>query len=345
MKKKVAAFDLEGPLSPMDHAMEVMRIVPEGEKVFAVLSRYDDLLTLEGRVGYEPGDTLVLILPFLLFHRIKPEDLIEASKKAGLIKGSKELVSELKKDGWYIYIISTSYCQHAQSIGERLDIEKENIYCTDLKKMDFNKRLDKETSSLLKETENYILSNLYSDGLDSGGKDLSIKPYLDRFFWHELKSTAISSLMDEIKVMGGTRKKEALKEIAEINGVSLSKIVAVGDSITDFPMLKAVNEAGGLAIVFNGNEFSLPYGTASVASTDLRDIRLLMDRWVENGREGVKQAILLDSRLQTPDSRLSKEQGYYHWLEGVGKEEMNEILKLHKEFRKKVRGEITARLG
>lgn len=343
--KKVIAFDLEGPLSPMDHAMEVMGIVPDGEKVFAVLSRYDDLLTLEGRTGYEPGDTLILIIPFLLLHRIRPEEMIEVSKRAGLVKGSKELISQLKEDRWQVYIISTSYCQHALTIGKKLGIVKNNIYCTDLKRIKFDKRLDKGTESLLKETENRILSNLYSDRLDSGEKDNAIKPYLDRFFWYELKNTSIGSFMDEIKVMGGTRKREALRGIAEKNGISFAEVVAIGDSITDFPMLKAVNEAGGLAIVFNGNEFSLPYGTVSVASTDLRDIRLITDKWSEGGREGVRQAVLLDFGLQASDSRLKKEGPYYNWLEGINKEEMNEILKLHKEFRKKVRGEITARLG
>ncbi|MEK6692395.1 MAG: HAD hydrolase family protein [Nitrospirota bacterium] len=326
-RKRIIAFDLEGPLSPMDHAMEVMGIVPEGEKVFAVLSRYDDLLTIEGRAGYEPGDTLVLIFPFLLLHRIKPEDLIEVSKRAGLVKGSKELVSELKKDGWDIYIISTSYCQHARSIGDRLGVEKGDIFCTDLTKIDFDKKLDRETESLLKETENYILSNLYSNKLDSGEKDLSIKPYLDRFFWHELKSTSIGHFMNDIKVMGGTKKREALEGIAERDGITLKDIVAVGDSITDFPMLKAVNEAGGLAIVFNGNEFSLPYGTVSVASTDLRDIRLLVDKWVENGREGVRQVFNppSPSLLKGGKGGFIGEGPYYHWLEGLKKEEMDEI--------------------
>jgi energy-converting hydrogenase A subunit R len=342
--KKVIAFDLEGPLSPMDHAMEVLGIVPEGEKVFSVLSRYDDLLTLEGRAGYEPGDTLVLILPFLSLHRIKPKDLTDVSKKAGLVKGSKELIFQLKKDGWQVYIISTSYCQHALSVGERLGIKKENIYCTDLKKIDFNRRLDKETVSILKEMEDYILSNLYYGKLDSGEKDSLMKPYLDRFFWTDLKHTSIGRLISEIKVMGGTRKREALKGIAEKNGISFAEVVVIGDSITDFPMLKAVNEAGGLAIVFNGNEFSLPYGTVSVASTDLRDIVPLADKWLEGGRAGVNQAIS-DFRLQTPDSRLKEAGPYYHWLEGLSKEEMDRILKIHKTFRKMVRGEVTARLG
>ncbi len=344
MKKRIIAFDLEGPLSPMDHAMEVMGLVPEGEKVFAVLSRYDDLLTIEGRAGYEPGDTLVLILPFLLHHRIKPEDLIEVSKRAGLVRGSKELISQLKELRWEVYIISTSYCQHAVNIGERLGVDKSHIFCTDLTRISLDKLIDLETETLIKETEKYILSNLYSGRLDSGEKDASIKPYLDRFFWYELKSTSLGSIMNEIKVMGGTKKREALKEIAEINGISLSEIGAVGDSITDFPMLKAVNEAGGLAIAFNGNEFSLPYGTVSVASIDLRDIHLIIDRWVENGREGVKQAVLTGIRGQ--GSGIKVDDGpFYHWLEGLSKEEMDEILKLHKKFRKRVRGEVTARLG
>ena len=57
--------------------------------------------------------------------------------------------------------------------------------------------------------------------------------------------------------------------------------------LTGYPdmgsVLKAVNEEGGLAIVFNGNKFSLPYGTASVASTDLIDILPLVNIWLEKG--------------------------------------------------------------
>lgn len=339
-RKKVIAFDLEGPLSPMDHAMEVLGIAPNGEKVFAVLSRYDDLLTLEGKEGYEPGDTLMLIIPFLLLHNIKPEDMIDVSRRADLIKGSKELITLFKKDGWEVYIISTSYCQHARSIGERLGVEKDHIFCTDLSGIGLDKKLDNNTEVFLKQAEQYILSELYSDNLDSGEKDSMMKPYLDKFYWEEMKKTPLGSLMDKIKVMGGTRKREALREIAGKNGLSLGDVIAIGDSITDFPMLRAVNEEGGLAIVFNGNEFSLPYGTVSVASTDLRDIALLANKWMETGREGVR------SEIQSPKSEIQTNVGpYYHWLEGLSKEKLKGILKLHKTFRKKVRGEITARLG
>ena len=69
------AFDLIGPLSPQDNAYDLMKLFPNGDRVFEVLSRYDDLLTLEEKEGYEPGDTLALIVPFLVLHNITEENI------------------------------------------------------------------------------------------------------------------------------------------------------------------------------------------------------------------------------------------------------------------------------
>lgn len=63
-------FDLEGALTPQDNAHELMKLFPRGHKIFEVISRYDDLLTLECRPDHEPGDTLALIIPFLVYHGI-----------------------------------------------------------------------------------------------------------------------------------------------------------------------------------------------------------------------------------------------------------------------------------
>jgi energy-converting hydrogenase A subunit R len=63
-------FDMEGPLSIQDNAYELMKLFPDGGQVFEVISRYDDLRALEGRDDYDPGDTLALIIPFLIHHGI-----------------------------------------------------------------------------------------------------------------------------------------------------------------------------------------------------------------------------------------------------------------------------------
>ena len=60
------AFDLEGPLSPQDNAYELMKLFPDGGRVFEVISRYDDLLTLEDRQDYDVTMTRLFIFINLL---------------------------------------------------------------------------------------------------------------------------------------------------------------------------------------------------------------------------------------------------------------------------------------
>ena len=126
----IVCFDLEGPLSPQDNAYEVMGLFKNGHRIFETISRYDDLLALEGKEDYEAGDTLMLIAPFLVYHCITEDDIKLVSKKAMLVEGAHDLISELKKNAFEPYIISTSYEQHAHSIGSRLGIPVTNIAST-----------------------------------------------------------------------------------------------------------------------------------------------------------------------------------------------------------------------
>ncbi|GAI19474.1 unnamed protein product, partial [marine sediment metagenome] len=123
-------FDLEGPLAPQDNAYELMKLFPDGDKIFETISRYDDLLTLEGREDYEPGDTLALIAPFLAYHGVKERQITTMGQEAKLTPGADELVSRLKSRGWQIFCISTGYEQYALAITQRLGIPYQNVACT-----------------------------------------------------------------------------------------------------------------------------------------------------------------------------------------------------------------------
>jgi energy-converting hydrogenase A subunit R len=133
-------FDLEGPLSPQDNAYEVMKLAKNGGTVFEALSKYDDILALKGRTGYEPGDTLKLIVPFLIYYGITEQDIKTVSERAVLVDGMKETVDWLRGEGIPVRIISTSYQQHAHSVGERLGVSKDDIASTllDFKSMHSN---------------------------------------------------------------------------------------------------------------------------------------------------------------------------------------------------------------
>lgn len=341
--RPLIAFDLEGPLSPMDHAFEAMALIEGGHQVFSVLSRYDDLLTLEGREGYEPGDTLSLVVPFLLYHRLTEGDLARVSQGAGLVAGARELVAGLKDEGWLVHIISTSYRQHAHGIARRLEVpiksgEHLMVYCTELPLDSYYQGLGQEDFSLVERVEREIREDLYIEDLESGEKDVEIRECLHEFYWEQLQGTPLGDIFTSLKVMGGRRKVRAVETILRRNQAYLEDIAVVGDSITDFQMLKGVEAGGGLAVVFNGNMYALPHGTCALASLDLRALRPLLDNWRQGGREKVRQEVLARGNEKDPEGPC------YDWLVGRDPDTLPEILARHKNIRTLVRGRA-ARLG
>jgi energy-converting hydrogenase A subunit R len=281
----VVCFDLEGPLSPQDNACEVMGLIPNGHQIFELVSRYDDLLALEGKPGYEPGTTLALVAPFLVLHGLSGEDVKRVSAQASLVGGAGELIADLQREGWSVHIISTSYQQHAWQTAQKLGVEPNNVACTSFPLTRYRKQLEDGDVALLVQAEQDIL------GLYPPQDDEEIKKRLDRFFWADLPQTRLGKVLEEIKVMGGKRKAEAAQGFAERRGGTLADVVAVGDSITDAAMLRAVHESGGLAVAFNANQYALPHAAVGLASADLRELRPVLAAWREGGRERVKSAL------------------------------------------------------
>jgi energy-converting hydrogenase A subunit R len=324
---KVICFDLEGPLSPQDNAYEVMGLIDNGLRIFETISRYDDLLALEEREGYEAGDTLALIAPFLVFHDITEDDIIGVSKKAMLVEGASDLISELKENGWDVNIISTSYEQHAYNIGRQLGVPVEKINCT---KFPLNKYLDE-----LKDVDSSIITQVEREILEMYPpiNDMKVKMRLDNFFFSNLTQSPLGRIMFDMEVVGGERKVTAAKRIANEHNIELKDLVVVGDSITDFKMLQATNEAGGMAVAFNGNQYAIPHSTICIATTNMMDMYPMLEEWDEGGRESV---------IETYEGRKDKKEPFIH----VCKEEENldEVIDIHKKVRNEVRGRA-AKLG
>ena len=319
-------FDLEGPLSPQDNAYELMKLIPNGASIFEVISRYDDILALERRPGYEPGDTLALIVPFLLHHRIAEKTIADFAEKAGLVAGARELISKLKDRGWEIYCISTSYQQYAIRIAQRVGMVAENVACTRFPLDEYHIRLRQSDFGELKSVEEDLLTMRPVDD------DPRIKKRLDRFYWADLPQVELGAVVAEVKPMGGQRKVDALMRFA--GGRPLSRAIAVGDSITDWKMLEAVRKAGGLAVAFNANEYALPYVTMGLASTSLGDLFEVAEAWRLGHRETAEALVRSKEREGGHGDR-----GYFHWLEG--RASLEEPLQIHKRIRRLVREEAS----
>ncbi len=320
------AFDLEGPLSPQDNAYELMKLFPNGDRIFEIISRYDDLLTLEEREDYEPGDTLALIVPFLVLHDISEDNIDTLASKASLTGGAAKLISWLEIESWKVFCITTTYQQYATHLTQKLGIYAHNVASTPFPLDKLRITLCKEDATLLQQAEQDILT------MSPVTDDDRIKQRLDHFFWEKLPATNLGMAIKEIKPVGGRRKVAALKKFADKYGQPLSNWVVVGDSITDFRMLQAVEKEGGLAIAFNANEYALPYSTMSLASTFISDLTEILEAWQKDKRKGAEKIVKEKEKIGGAGDK-----GYFHWLSG--RENIDEVIKIHKRIRRMVREE------
>ena len=162
--------------------------------------------------------------------------------------------------------------------------------------------------------------------------DERIKQSLNYFFWEKLPTTELGKAIKEVKPIGGRRKVAALKKFADTHQQPLSNWVVIGDSITDFRMLQAVKEEGGLAIAFNANEYVLPYSTMSLASTFISDLTEVLQALQKGKRSEVEKIVKRKEKISGMGDR-----GYFHWLSG--RENIDEVIEIHKRIRRLVREE------
>jgi len=225
-----------------------------------------------------------------------------------------------------VHIISTSYEQHAYQIGAELGVSRDHIACTRLNLEDLRGRLTDDDIACIRDIEEEILST---------GDEEAVFQRLDDFYFGELKETALGDIFSQVRVVGGARKVRAMEEIAASHGMTPGDVVVVGDSITDFAMLGCVRDAGGIAIVFNGNEYAVPYANIALSGTDiglLREFALAC----ACGDDAIELARTLEHDYRR-DPRVD-------CLTSADADKIADVVEAHKQFRKLVRGEA-AKLG
>ena len=132
--KRAFISDCEGPISKNDNAFEVTsHYVPDGDKLFTVISRYDDVLAdVLKRPGYKAGDTLKLILPFLNAYDLTDQKTQEFSAQSlVLIPNVKDTLQYVRNIA-HAFIVSTSYEHYIKALCQALNFPYENTYCTEV---------------------------------------------------------------------------------------------------------------------------------------------------------------------------------------------------------------------
>ncbi|MFX1455438.1 MAG: HAD hydrolase family protein [Promethearchaeota archaeon] len=275
-KKLVCCWDLEGPISVIDFAAEIGKILSKKSKLnlqnydmgefFRMISNYDDYLIDTPGIKeqlqipeYQPGDTLRLMAPLYAANYTDEELVHLAKNNLGLLPGSKELMKILHKK-WDVYVISTSYTHFAHNVTSVLGISDDHVYCTKLNIQELKKGLD----NIEKDVER-LLNQIFQKYIKRDKDLVSIIEDLNNFFWKHNDSDYLK-VMNKVKVRGGKRKEVAVEEISIRTGIPISQMIAIGDSITDIDMLGRLSNENGISISFNGNRFSLKRANIAVTT-------------------------------------------------------------------------------
>ncbi len=345
---RIYVTDCEGPLSKNDNAQELAeRFIPGGAELFARLSRYDDYLAdIVHREGYNAGDTLRLLPPFLKAFEVTDEDVERFSaERVLLVPGALKALGHIGSL-MATFIISTSYTPYLRALCALTGFPFERVWCTELH-LDAWALPAAEKAWLREYAERVLTRRVLEipDGAEGPGdlaaEDRDTVAELDRLFWIDMAGKVSGELLAAVRPVGGGMKLAALEAIAAAHGVSGADVMYVGDSITDAPALAAVRAWGGVSLSFNGNGYAVAAAEFAAASPDADVQARLARAFADGGRDGVAAAVRAWPR-PAPGARLS---GRTRARVGIVAEERDALAEASAAMRRSVRGERVARLG
>jgi len=337
---KFFVSDCEGPISVNDNAFELAgHFIDDGEKFFQIISRYDDILADEiKRPGYNAGDTLKLILPFLKAYGATNANMEDfSSRNVLLIPGALETMSQVNQT-MPSFIVSTSYEPYIRALCDLTQFPFDHCYCTllDLE----SHPLNKEDEIKLKEFHLSIIQNPEFENLE-------------RIFWEEIPKMEIGSLFYEVKPVGGEAKKEAVLDIITKYNFKPQDLMYIGDSITDVEPLRFARQNDGLAVSFNGNEYALKEASIAIISDNTLITSIITDLFNRyDSRVVLEFASLFGENTELAmekfdvNPELAMELGKTNTrMELITPENLDELITDSSSFRKQVRGESIGGLG
>ncbi|UCC58909.1 MAG: HAD hydrolase family protein [Candidatus Bathyarchaeum sp.] len=358
---RIFVTDCEGPISKNDNAFELTsNFVPEGDHFFALISKYDDILAdVVKKPGYKAGDTLRLILPFLRAYGATNKKIKEySSNNILLVSGARDtlqFVNRLMPS----FIVSTSYEQYISSLCQLTGFLYSNTYCTRLNMDKYE--IDEEETKRLQELKREMLmlplieipKNAQSVN-DFTQRDQETIQRLDEIFWEEISGMESGMMLREVNPVGGSEKAKAVQDIVEKLEAGLERVMYVGDSITDVQPLRLVRENGGLAVSFNGNDYSVRESEIAVLSGNTTVTSVLAETFSRLGKNQVLQLVEewspsgLKKYCASPALRermLGLYPKVFPQVEKITDDNRERIKRESSVFRKTVRGEAIGKLG
>ncbi|PVX24693.1 MAG: hypothetical protein CW691_06875, partial [Candidatus Bathyarchaeum sp.] len=275
-----------------------------------------------------------------------------------LVPGAKDTLTFVRKL-LPSFIVSTSYEQYIFALCALTDFPFKNTYCT---RLDINKYgICAEETKRLKELGKEIaalpmieIPKNCSSVAEFSQTDQKTVERLDEIFWEELSKMESGRMLVEVNPVGGTEKARAVQDIVAKLDCSLDRVMYVGDSITDAQALRLVKNNGGLAVSFNGNDYSVRESDVAVLSGDTVVTSVLVEAFSRLGKEGALKLVNEWNRLGLEkycvSAKLREQMDLlfsdgFPQVERVNSDNVDRLIRESRAFRKTVRGEAIGKLG
>ncbi len=346
-------LDCEGPLTLNDNAFELCaQFIPHGDRFFALVSRYDDYLAdVEKRPGYKAGDTLKLILPFLVAHDVDNQLVREFSQKTlKMLPGTPELLAFLRRE-MPAFIISTSYRPYLEALSQVTGFPLDQVFCTEV---DFDRYRPSGAEKRLLQELALEIAGLPMIEIPEDAQGLADLPAqsqqvikrLEEIFWQTLPELKTGRFLEEVNPIGGPEKARATAQSLEATGLSAEEVLYVGDSITDVEAFDLVKKAQGGTVSFNGNRYALKAAEFFALALQSRAIACLAHIFGQEGRDGLLYAAQnqdLSPCRHLPSALAGWEEGLSFGL--IAAEDFDSLVERSLARRKEVRGHAIGALG
>ncbi len=248
--------------------------IENGKHFFDVLDRYDRLTSyVLNREDATAGSYYKWCVPFLKACGATDHLIYEKSKK------NLQMMPNASRTMRYISNmmpshITTSVFEHGMmEILDRLNIPLCQIADTKLiidqsmmGRAEARRLRDLATEiAALRIPDTFYELNVPTELMD---EDVTIIRTLDSVFPGKISSLGAMGLMESADPMTSHKKAYRMLDIRRLTAIDLDSTMYIGSASTDFQPLDLVRDANGLAISFNGEEFTVRGSNVAVLSED-----------------------------------------------------------------------------
>ena len=263
--------------------------IENGKHFFDVLERYDRLTSyVLSREDATAGSYYKWCVPFLKASGATDHLMHEYSKK------NLQIMPNAKRTMNYIsnllpsYITTSMYEHGMMEVLERLNFPlcqvSDTKLCIDQSMMGRSEArkirdLTAEINKLRVPGEFYEL-NIPTELMNA---DIEIIKTLDSVFPSQISTLGAMGLMESCDPMTSHRKAYRMLDIRRLTSIDLESTMYIGSAATDFQPLDLVRDAQGLALSFNGEEFTVRGCNIAVMSEDTTVAALFASAFADKG--------------------------------------------------------------